>query len=94
MPPPSKPAAKLGLSASTLALIFSDVPHALDGQTLTVTYPSLAAYEARAQADLTALAELADVRASSVSAANAVPSEYQSADALRGPQTLTVLLSH
>lgn len=85
---------KLGLSQSALALVFSDLPHALDGQTLTVTYPSLAVYAQRAQADMTALGELADVRASHVCAASSdKPSEYQDAAAPVGPQRLTVTLA-
>ena len=84
---------KLGLSASALALVFSDVPHALDGQTLTVTYPSLAIYAERAQSDMTALGELADVRASSVAPITGEPSAYQGAGDLEGPQRLTVTLA-
>ena len=81
--PAVAPAPKLGVSASALALIFSDVPHALNGDDLTVTYPTLAAYEARAQADMTSLSACCEVRESSVTT-----------DPTTGAQVLVALLSH
>lgn len=62
----------------------------------TVIYPSLAAYGARAQSDMTALQALWKVRSSSV-AAHAAPlspkAEHIEAGVLTGPQRLTVVFA-
>lgn len=87
------PTKKPGLSPAALARVFNSLPHALDGKTLTVTYPSLAAYSERAQDDMGALCELVDVRESSLSALTGEPSAYQGAGDLEGPQRLVVLLA-
>ena len=67
----------------TLFDIFEGVEHSLKGDELTVTYPTLAAYEARAQVDMTSLSACCEVRESSVTT-----------DPTTGAQVLVALLSH
>lgn len=70
------------LTEKALDALLGAIPFALNGATLTVTYPSLDEYAARAQSDLTALAKLRPVRASSVDMPTQSPPS--------GPQVLTV----
>lgn len=68
----------------------------LTDKVATVLYPSLDAYGARAQADMTALGALGKIVSSSVSAQNAPSTpktEHLDAGVLTGPQRLTVVFA-
>lgn len=79
------------ITEGALKALFGAMPVALSGNVLRVTYPSLAEYGARAQADMTALAKLRSVRSSCVSASVDGEAEFASENALSGAQCLTVV---
>lgn len=90
----------LPLTAESVATALAPWSEALSvtvtDKVATVIYPSLAAYGARAQSDMTALQALWKVRSSSV-AAHAAPlspkAEHIEAGVLTGPQRLTVVFA-